>query len=311
MIVSCIDDRATVGRLRSISHLSSVEFDRALYSLILSGTIRLQKDGVDPWRERLTGERPPSAGLVTEKMKPEGPVKTQPMAPRSKTMSENEVRKMIIEAEKNFREMLDEEILNVFPDSSEMEIQAAYNRLAEIYCPLYYSEDRYLDLKTQLKFIVARLTSAYHRLMERAASIQPFEESAQFSADTVMLDSSAPHARSLLSESGEMKLKELLELVKADPQNVHLLRQAGKKLQLAGRAKEGEKYLLQALKIDTQNIDSHLALADFYQLQGLKFKAFKHLNTILQLQPDNARALEMLGIQKRKKSLYEITAGRS
>ena len=47
-IVSCIDDRATVGRLRSITHLSAVEFNRALYSLILSGVVRLQKDGVDP-----------------------------------------------------------------------------------------------------------------------------------------------------------------------------------------------------------------------------------------------------------------------
>jgi tetratricopeptide (TPR) repeat protein len=244
-------------------------------------------------------------------MKPEGPAKTQPMAPRTKTMSENEVRKMVLDAEKNFRDMLDEEILNVFPDSSEMEIQAAYNRMAEIYCPLYYSEDRYLDLKNQLKFIVARLTSAYHKLMERAASIQPLEESLQFSTEAVSIESDQPHARSLLTESGEMKLKELLELVKADPNNLFLLRQAGKKLQLAGRAKEGEKYLLRALKLDPQNVESHLAMADFYQLQGLKFKAFKHLNTILQLQPDNVRALEMLGIQRRKKSMYEITATRN
>ena len=226
-------------------------------------------------------------------------------------MSENEVRKMIQETEQNFRNMLDEEILNVFPDSSELEIQAAYNRLAEIYCPLYYSEDRYLDLKNQLKFIVARLTSAYHKLMERAASLQPLEGTVDFSPGAEVPEATKPQVRSLLTESGEMKLKELMELVKADPNNVSLLRQAGKKLQLAGRAKDGEKYLLQALRLEPQSIDAHLALADFYQLQGLKFKAFKHLNTILQLQPDNQRALEMLGIQRRKKSMYEISANRN
>lgn len=96
-----------------------------------------------------------------------------------------------------------------------------------------------------------------------------------------------------------------------DPDNVILLRQAGKKLQLAGRAREGEKYLLQALQLQPQSVEAHLALADFYQLQGLKFKAFKHLNIILQLQPDNRHALEMLGIQRRKKSMYEISATRN
>ena len=310
-VVSCIDDRATVGRLRSITHLSAVEFNRALYSLILSGVVRLQKDGVDPWRAKVSDGKSSSAGIVTERMKAGGPGMTQPMAPRSKTMSENEVRKMIQETEQNFRKMLDEEILNVFPDSSELEIQAAYNRLAEIYCPLYYSEDRYLDLKNQLKFIVARLTSAYHKLMERAASLQPLEGTIDFSPGADVPETTKPQVRSLLTESGEMKLKELMELVKADPNNVNLLRQAGKKLQLAGRAKDGEKYLLQALRLEPQSIEAHLALAEFYQLQGLKFKAFKHLNTILQLQPDNQRALEMLGIQRRKKSMYEISANRN
>ncbi len=309
-IVSCIDDRATVGRLRSITRLSPVEFNRGLYSLILSGVVRLQQEGIDPWRQKITGKETSSAGAVTERMKPAGPAMTQPMAAhRPKTMTESEVRRMVAETEHRFRNMADEEILNVFPDSSEMEIQAAYNRLAEIYCPLYYSEDRYLDLKNDLKFIVARLTSAYHKLMERAVSQQPLEHSGDLIAEAPVVPADPQkQVRSLLSESGEMKLKELLELVKADPDNVTLLRQAGKKLQLAGRAREGEKYLLRALQLDPQSVEAHLALADFYQLQGLKFKAFKHLNTILQLQPNNPRALEMLGIQRRKKSMYEITA---
>ena len=314
-ILSCLDERATVERLRSITHLSRVEFNRALYSLILSGIVRLQKEGTDPWRERVEGVGKSSVGSVTERMKPVGPGMTQPMDPKQhlKTMSESEVRRMVINTEHQFRDMADEEILNVFPDSSELEIQSAYNRLAEIYCPLYYSEDRYLDLKNQLKFIVARLTSAYHKLMERAASQQPLEhlESLGVGSDAGSSELSVKPNRSLLTESGEMKLKELLELIKADPNNVVLLRQAGKKLQLAGRARDGEKYLLQSLHLEPQSVDAHLALAEFYQLQGLKFKAFKHLNIILQLQPENQQALEMLRIQKRKKSMYEISSSRN
>ena len=308
-IMSCIDDRATVGRLKSITHLTPVEFNRALYSLILSGAVSLKKGGVDPWRQRISVGSG-SQGLITERMKPGGPARTQPMAAhRPKTMSESEVRKMIEEAEKEFRNLQDEEILNVFPDSSEMEIQTAYNRIADVYCPLYYSEDRYLDLKPQLKFIVARLTSAYHKLMERAAAQQPLEGSldGRSGSESTSSEISTKAARSLLTESGEMKLKELMDLVKAQPENLDLLRQVGKKLQLAGRAREGEKYLQKALNLEPQSVEAHLALAEFYQLQGLKFKAFKHLNTILQLQPDNQRALEMMRIQRRKKSMYEIS----
>src|SRR5207248_6866904 len=99
--------------------------------------------------------------------------------------------------------------------------------------------------------------------------------------------------------------------LKKSPNDASLLRNLGKKLQQIGKAREGEKHLLRALEIDPQNIDSHFALADFYQAQGLKFKAFKHLNNILQLNPDNSRALEMLGLKKRKKALYEISAGPS
>jgi hypothetical protein len=309
-IFSCIDDHSTVGRLRSITHLSPVEFNRALYSLILSGVARLRKEGVDLWRQRIVGMGN-EVGLVTERMKPMGPAMTQPMTPeKPKTMNEDEVRQMVKTTEQNFRNMQDEEILNVFPDSTEQEIQAAYNRLAETYCPLYYSEDRYLDLKNELKFIVARLTSAYHKLMERAASQLPLEES-PVPPDRNFSEISGQPTRSLLTESGEMKLKELLELIKGDPDNAVLLMQAGKKLQLAGRAREGEKHLLHALQLNPQSVDAHLALAEFYQLQGLKFKAFKHLNTILQFQPDNQRALEMLGIQKRKKSMYEISPSRN
>lgn len=102
-------------------------------------------------------------------------------------------------------------------------------------------------------------------------------------------------------------LSELEIALKREPTNLALMRQLGKKLQAAGRAREGEKLLLRALDLDPQNIESHFAIADFYQVQGLKFKAFKHLNVILQIQPDNEKAMEQLGVKKRKKGLYEIS----
>ena len=70
---------------------------------------------------------------------------------------------------------------------------------------------------------------------------------------------------------------------------------------------DAEKQLLHALEIDPRSVENHFALVDFYQAQGLKFKAFNHLNIILQLDPQNQRALDSLGLKKRK-PLYEISA---
>jgi cytochrome c-type biogenesis protein CcmH/NrfG len=100
---------------------------------------------------------------------------------------------------------------------------------------------------------------------------------------------------------------DLQTILEQDPSNLECMRQLGLKLQQAGRAREGEKHLLRALEIEPNNPDSHFALAEFYQAQGMKFKAFKHLNIILQLDPQNQRAMDLLGIKKRKGGLYEIT----
>ena len=106
--------------------------------------------------------------------------------------------------------------------------------------------------------------------------------------------------------TGEMTLRELEEALTVNPVDVDFLRDFGKKLQQAGRPREGEKQLLRALEIEPRNLENHFALADFYQAQGLKLKAFTYLNMILQLDPNNKKALSVLGVSKRKSMLYQI-----
>jgi tetratricopeptide (TPR) repeat protein len=104
----------------------------------------------------------------------------------------------------------------------------------------------------------------------------------------------------------EMTLKELKDALVENPVNIELLRQFGKKLQQAGHAREGEQQLLRALEIEPRNVENHFALADFYQAQGLKLKAFRHLNIILQMDPNNEKALSVLGLPKRESILFKI-----
>ncbi len=115
-----------------------------------------------------------------------------------------------------------------------------------------------------------------------------------------------PQRTTTAANVGDMTLKELERAVSTNPSDVEFLRNFGKRLQEAGRPLEGEKQLLRALSIEPRNLENHFALADFYQAQGLKLKARNHLNIILQLDPNNERALAVLGITKRKSMLYQI-----
>ena len=94
--------------------------------------------------------------------------------------------------------------------------------------------------------------------------------------------------------------------LKQDPSNTALLRRLGRRYQETGKPHEGEKQLLRALELEPQSVENHFALADFYQTLGLKIKAFKHLNIVLQIEPNNARALELLNVKRTRKALYEI-----
>jgi tetratricopeptide (TPR) repeat protein len=115
-----------------------------------------------------------------------------------------------------------------------------------------------------------------------------------------------PEKRAAVPYNSDMTLKDLERAVSENPVNVEFLRNFGLRLQKARRALEGEKQLLRALAIEPRNLENHFALADFYQAQGLKLKARNHLNIILQLDPNNERALAVLGITKRKRMLYQI-----
>jgi tetratricopeptide (TPR) repeat protein len=230
-----------------------------------------------------------------------------------KTYTEPELRTLIAQTEMRFRDASDEEVLNVFPDALPEEIQRAYDRYSEIFHPPYYAANRYGDVKDALKGIVDRLNDAYHNLLERASVQQPFlPEDPQQAAALLPKEEQAagqePEEAAAPAEPIESMPAEMLEdELRRDPGNTAAMRALGHRLQKTGRAREGEKHLLRALELEPQNTESHFALAEFYQAQGLKFKAFRHLNIVLQIDPQNQKAMDALGIKKRRGGLYEIT----
>lgn len=331
-ILAGIDGKTTIRQLRSITRLQPHEFGRALYCLLISGMVHIQ------------GSKKSEVAQETDKSKPFSPLNTQPMpapeyprgipvqATRLKTHSESELRELIIATEKKFKDATDEEVLNVLPDFSSDEIQKAYNNLTSIFHPPYFSFERFRDLKDSLKVIIDRMAEAHHNLMAREAAQQPLEEGLPSQIDVPLEEDEAdpsytpqarvrddedkitpedenepaPELEEIPDSVEENVLRELVRQMRKDPANTIVLRELGRKLQETGKALDAEKHLLRALEIEPRSVENHFALADFYQAQGLKFKAFKHLNIILQLDPRNKRALDSLGVKKRK-PLYEIS----
>jgi len=310
-ILACMNGRSTAAKLKSLSRMGALEFGRSLYSLLLSGLVRIHKGPEQEQQVRVDIKQRPS-GYATQ------PIHQQDSSRVSaeddlKTVSEAEMRTMILETEAKFRDATDEEVLNVLPDCTVSEIEQAEGRLIWVFHPLLHSEVRYYDLKDQLKFISERIASAAQNLRQRVSAHLPLSETtlppvaAEVHFQTQEMTRGAEPAA---ASAAETTVPQLEERLKNEPQNVALLRTLGKKLQQAGKSIEGEKQLLRALEIEPQSVENHLTLADFYQAEGLKIKAFKHLNIVLQLEPDNTHALEMLSLKKERKPLFEISIDR-
>jgi len=321
-ILAGVDGKTTIRQLRSITRLQPHEFGRALYCLLISGMVHLQGS---PRREVIPQpEKKQFNGLNTQPMPTtEYPKGVPVQAARLKTHSEAELKELIIATEKKFKDATDEEVLNVLPDFSSDEIQKAYNNLTNIFHPPYVAFERFRDLKDSLKSIIDRMAEAHQNLMKRKSTQQLLEEG--FSLEIEVPFEEADLSGSSEGENHENKiipeeedLSDFLITTGNVPHSVEQnasdsssnsseLRELVRKLQESGKAMDAEKHLLHALEIDPRSVENHFALVDFYQAQGLKFKAFKHLNIILQLDPQNQRALDLLGLKKRK-PLYEISA---
>jgi len=321
-ILAGVDGKTTIRQLRSITRLQPHEFGRALYCLLISGMVHLQGS---PRREVIPQpEKKQFNGLNTQPMPTtEYPKGVPVQAARLKTHSEAELKELIIATEKKFKDATDEEVLNVLPDFSSDEIQKAYNNLTNIFHPPYVAFERFRDLKDSLKSIIDRMAEAHQNLMKRKSTQQlleegfsleievPFEE-----ADLSGSSEGENHENKIIPEEEDLSdflittgnVPHSVEQIASDSSsNSSELRELVRKLQESGKAMDAEKHLLHALEIDPRSVENHFALVDFYQAQGLKFKAFKHLNIILQLDPQNQRALDLLGLKKRK-PLYEISA---
>lgn len=309
-ILACIAENSSVSRLRSLSRLGTLEFGRSLYSLLLSGLVHFRK---------VTGQEHAGPNVKKEL----SAYATRPIPPHShspvpekdrlKTFSEEEIRSMILETAAKFLDAADEEVLSVLPDCTVAEMEQARGKLTSTFDPLLLSEEKYFDLKDELKFILERIVVASENLKQKCLARLPLSETALPSVPAEVHFQTQEMTRvpdPVPMSSEEPTLAQMEERLAKTPDNVPLLRRFGKRLQQSGRSIEGEKQLLHALELEPQSVENHLSLADFYQTEGLKLKAFKHLNIVLQLEPDNAKALQMLSLKKERKALFEISIDR-
>jgi tetratricopeptide (TPR) repeat protein len=380
-ILSQVDGNSDLQTLRQSTKLSSLEFGRAMFSLLLSGMIgftkaEYYKPAEDPrnWSLNLFKAKPeppaPAPMVLPDDL--QIPTRSQEQRPLD-SFTPEELRDLIIFTHLKFQVATDEEVLNLTTGCTEEEIHRSYDYLTGIFHYCYYSADQFHDLKDTLKAIVDRLAQAHRNLTqvdgsshavelhsseialadEEQFTNEPYPEiefsptpvnaedypeveqikppsvmkkvevpapvsvvKEEFHFEPTVMEAPAPvhaaksHAveepKSAVTTSHDMTLKELKDALDKNPADLESLREFGKRLQKAGHAREGEQQLLRALEIEPQNVENHFALADFYQTQGLKLKAFRHLNIILQMDPDNEKALSVLGLPKRKSILFRI-----
>jgi tetratricopeptide (TPR) repeat protein len=323
-ILACVDGAKTIESVRQLSRLSEMEFDRSLCALLLSGILHFGKE--PKGLEKSSGEIPrpaKSSGEIARPAKssgeiprpdsqPRSPFATQPMPAKDpqplKTLSEPEMRQLVFATIQKFEDSTDEEVLGVLPDSNLVEVNRAYDDLCSSFHAPFYSLDRFLDIKDPLKAILDRAAQAHSNLIAKITARTPLQEAHfESSEQSIEMESQDPTQTPTQAKLQKESISDLQEKVRKEPTNTTLLRHLGQRLYETGKPQESEKQYLKALELEPQSVENHLALAEFYTSMGLKIKAFKHLNIILQIQPNNERALEMLNLKKSsKKPLYEI-----
>jgi tetratricopeptide (TPR) repeat protein len=326
-VLSLADGTLNVSALHQRTGLIAAEFNRALYALSLSGKLKIRNAEASGIVQH--GEK-----YLKTRRREDAENRVVPQNVLGK-YSEAEIRELVELTAMKFLEVSDEEVLNLPPKASSELIQRHYDYLTGVFHPCYYSTDRYHDLKHTLKYIVDRLSEAHQSLMEKASGEAGERTVEDYSGEPVMfplqewwknkpsmkqkpsmqdVDPSPPPQTFYLSTDPIIADIEMLENSAALPpshqngfqQTIMTLRAEAVALRKAGKFRDAEAQLLKALQLGKRDLETHFALSDFYQSQGLKFKAFKHLNIILQLDPNNKKALDLLGVQRRKRPLFEI-----
>src|SRR5205085_12584263 len=119
-ILACLDERSTLSRLSEITHLSNHEFGRAMYSLLISGMLRVQGDTSshgDSLRTEVQ-QRWLSFGTIPGVKN----IAQQPIQ-HLKTIPDQEVPRLIQDMLKKIQTGTYEEILQILPDFTETELQ--------------------------------------------------------------------------------------------------------------------------------------------------------------------------------------------
>src|SRR5215813_3768199 len=102
-------------------------------------------------------------------------------------------------------------------------------------------------------------------------------------------------AASLISENRTAEAeKELESVLKAAPNDPTALNLLGTIRAKQGRYPESEALFNRAVKSDERFVGAHLNLANLYTLTGQSQKATSELRQVLQLEPQNAQAVERL-----------------
>ncbi|HEY0764892.1 MAG TPA: DUF4388 domain-containing protein [Pyrinomonadaceae bacterium] len=313
-LLSRIDKPTTLGELSAISGLGEDETLQLVYSLALIGLIDREN-----WKHAFRGSQPTPSAPAPAEVKAVAPPTPEPTKEADPQEIENFLARI-----KNAPTYYD--VLDVGHEISASELKTVYYQLARRYHP-----DRFRKadaaLVSRIESAFARITQAYdtlrddrlrsgyntkleaRRKAEQIADVAPKPEAPLTEAERVAEKVAEPVMPA--AERAELQFKEGLEALELGQRKVALglFGSAASAMpkearyhafygqMLAGheqtrRAAEAE--LLAAIKLDPQNADYRVMLAELYRDLGLKLRAKGEAERAVAADPNNRKARELL-----------------
>lgn len=323
----------TVGEIQSLSGLPETETYRILYSLWLGGFVNRQ-NRFTAFSERYVSAVA-SARLAVKKdeSKPviQAPIKAESPTVKSPPIKAKEIAPEVTPPEKqiSLEEYLARienaanyyEIFGLPHDIATPEIKKTYFGLAKRFHPDLFRKEAQTALHQRIQYAFTELAHAYETLKnESLREVYDFKIRKEIAemverqktgatveeADTQnQVDRAAEDFKQgfnyLMDEEYEAAIPYLARAVFFAKGNARFHAYYGKALSADARqTHRAEAELQMAVKLDAQNADYRIMLAEFFVDIGLLKRAEGELNRLLAIAPDNREARAMLDSLKKK-----------
>ncbi|HEY8227231.1 MAG TPA: DnaJ domain-containing protein [Pyrinomonadaceae bacterium] len=306
-ILSRLDRATPLKDLIALSGLPENEALHVIYALALSGYI-VREDWISAFPD--AAERIPRRRVEPEKEAPE--IAEQPVL----QLGEDEIRSFLerVQSASTYYE-----VLGIANDASAVELKQTYYDLARRYHPDRFRRKRGITDHSQFESAFARITQAYETLREpasrsrydsklaalaRARSAQSSNQMSSGTASRATLDAALGqraenHFREGLSalKSGDLKAatSSFASAARAVPNDARYRAFYGNALaENETNRRLAEAELQAAVKLEPENADYRIMLAQLYKTLGFSRRARAEAQRVLASSPSHQGALELL-----------------